>query len=258
MSLTAPVRIRTGVGYWLAGYAHMLRFEIGNLRTYLMLAAVIQLLMGAGMAYMYGFYLGDLPPTARAFLVSGIPALAIIPIGFLMVPITIITHKIQGTYDFVLSLPTPRSAAAAATFTVFTALALPGSALALWIAANRYGVELTVTWSVIPAVILASLMAASVGFGFSHAIPDPRVTNLLTNLLAFLVLLFSPIVVPIAQFPAWWADVHQVLPFYHMAVVIRGGLTQGLVESAGASYAILGAWTIASWIVAGLAVGRRR
>lgn len=258
MSAMAAVAVRRGPGYWLAGYVNMIRFEIGNLRIYLMLAAVVQLLMGAGMAYMYGFYLGDLPPTGRAFLVSGIPALAIIPIGFLMVPITIVTHKIQGTYDFVLSLPTPRAAAAAASFTVFTALALPGSAIALWIAAAKYGVALTLSWTIVPGVILASLMATSVGFGFAHAIPEPRVTNLLTNLLVFLVLLFSPIVVPIAQFPAWWADVHRVLPFYHMAVVIRGGLTEGLADSLGTSYAILAAWTIASWIVAGWAVGRRR
>lgn len=252
----APVR--SGLGYWLAGYRNMLRFEIGNLRIYLMLAAVIQLLMGAGMAYMYGFYLGDLPPIAQAFLVSGIPALAIIPIGFVMVPNSIMTHKLGGTYDFVLSLPTPRAAAAAATFTVFTALSLPGSALALWVASARYGVELTVSWTVVPAVILASLMSASVGYGLGHAIPDPRFTNLITNLVVFLVLLFSPIVVPITQFPTWWADVHQVLPFYHMAVVIRGGLTVGLEDAVGRSYVVLGVWTLASWIVAGWAVARRR
>lgn len=250
--------VRSGPGYWLSSYASMLRFELGNLRAFLVLAAVIQLLMGAGMSFMYGFYLGALPPDAQAFLVSGIPALAIIPIGFVMVPGAIMQHKFQGTYDFVWSLPAPRTASAAATFSVFTALALPGSAVALWIAVVQYGVQLDVSWTIIPAVLLTSLMGTSVGFGFGHAIPNPRITNLITNLVSFLALLFSPIVVPIEQFPDWWAAVHRVLPFYHMATVIRGGLTEGLVGSVGVSYLVLIGWTLVSWLVAGLAVARRR
>lgn len=249
---------RHGAPYWLAGYRGMLRYELGNLRAYIVLAAVIQLLMGAGMAFMYGFYLGELPAEARAFLVSGIPALAIIPVGFLMVPNAIMQHKLRGSYEFLSSLPVPRSSAAAATFTIFTALALPGAVLSLWIAAARYDVALHVSWTIIPACALASLMATSVGFGFAHAIRDPRVTNLLTNLLVFFVLLFSPIVVPIEQFPDWLAAVHRALPFYNMAVVIRGGLTEGIVGSQLAPYAVLGAWTLVFWVIAGLAVARRR
>ncbi len=97
------------------------------------------------------------------------------------------------------------------------------------------------------------------GYTLGHAIPDPRVTNLLTNLIIFLVLLFSPIVVPIALFPDWWATVHRVLPFWHMAVVVRAGLTEGLITgSVGVSYAVVGAWTAAAWLLAAWVVGRRR
>jgi ABC-2 type transport system permease protein len=74
----------------------------------------------------------------------------------------------------------------------------------------------------------------------------------------FLAILFAPIVVPIAQFPDWWASVHQVLPFYHMAQVLRDGLSNGLVESVGISWAVLEAWTVAAWLLAGWVVGRRK
>jgi ABC-2 type transport system permease protein len=74
----------------------------------------------------------------------------------------------------------------------------------------------------------------------------------------FPVLLFSPFVVPIGQFPGWWAAVHHVLPFWHMAVVIRAGLTVGVITtSVTTSYQVLVARTAVSWLVAGWVIGRR-
>ena len=92
----------------------------------------------------------------------------------------------------------------------------------------------------------------------AHAIPNPRVTNLLVNIVIFLVLLFSPIAFPIANFPDWFAAVHRVLPFFHMANIIRAGLTQGLVDDLVVSYLMVIGWTIGSWALAAWVVGRRR
>lgn len=250
--------IRSGFSYWVESYTTMVRFELINLRTFLAIALLIQVLTGAGMAYLYGFYMGDLPAAARLFIVTGIPALALVPIGLVMVPGSIMLHKIRDTYDFIWSLPVPRMTSAAATFTVFTALALPGTLIALLVADAYYDVTLQWSWLFIPAVLLTSLMATSVGFAVAHAIPEPRYTNLLTNLVMFMAILFAPIVVPIAQFPEWWASVHRVLPFYHMAQVIRDSLSNGLVESAFSSWMVLGAWTIGAWLLVGWVVGRRK
>jgi len=215
--------------------------------------------MSTGMVFMYGFYFGDMPSEVQTFLVTGIPALAMVPIGFVLVPGMIMQRKIRDTYDYISSLPVPRMVSAAATFTIASAIGIPGTVLALWIANLRYEVAISVSAAAVVAVLLVSLMATSVGFAFGHAIPDPRVANLLTNLIVFLVLLFSPIVVPIDLFPDWWAAVHRVLPFWHMAVVVRAGLTEGLVStSVSASYLVLGAWTIGSWLLATWVVGRRK
>jgi ABC-2 type transport system permease protein len=90
-------------------------------------------------------------------------------------------------------------------------------------------------------------------------VPDPRVANLVTNLIIYLVLLFSPIIVPIELFPEWWGQIHRTLPFWHMAVVIRAGLSEGLVTSSVAiSYTVLGLWTTASWLLTAWVIGRRR
>jgi ABC-2 type transport system permease protein len=257
---TTPVLdVRSGPSYWLGSYAAMLRMEVMSLRTYLVLALIIQVFMGAGMALMYGYYFGALDQGEQTFLVTGIPALALIPIGFVMVPSSIMELKLRDTYDFVWSLPVPRAASAAATFTVFTTIAIPGTIAALFIATVVYDADLQVSWAIVPAVLLTSAMATSIGYAMGHAIPEPRVTNLISNLVIFLVLLFSPIVVAIDHFPDWWAAVHRILPFWHMSVIIRAGLTEGMVTSSVVtSYVVVIAWTVVSWLVAAWVVGRRR
>jgi ABC-2 type transport system permease protein len=255
-ALQAPVR--RGSGYWLSGFSSMLRFDLTSLRETLPFFLLIQILMGAGMAILYGFYFADLPPLAATFIATGAPTLAIVPVGMALVPGVVMQHKFDQTYDFLWSLPVPRLAIAASSFVLFTALALPGVAVSLLVAVWRYDIHLSVSWAIVPAVLLAALMANSVGFGMAHAIPEPRITNLLVNMIIFLVLLFSPIAFPIANFPGWFAAVHRVLPFFHMANIIRAGLTHGLVDRVAVSYAVVAAWTVASWALAGWVVGRRR
>ncbi len=249
--------VQTGLRRWLRSYRMMMRFDLRGLGPWLMIGIVVQILMGAGMAVMYGFYLGEVPPVIKTFLATGVPALALIPIGLVMVPNMVGQQRIAQTYDFVWSLPVPRLAAAASTFTVFTLMALPGVAAALGVGVWTYGINLDVSWRVVPAVVLTSLMSTSVGFGMAHAIKSPVVVNFITNMVVFFVLLFSPIVVPIGQFPDWLASLHRVLPFYHMAVVIRDGLSSGLVTEVGISYLVLAAWTAGGWIATAWVVGRR-
>jgi ABC-2 type transport system permease protein len=251
--------VRRGPQRWWRSYVAMLSFDLVGLRVLIISVAIIQLLMSAGMAVIYGFYFGDaLPPQAATFIVTGAPALALMPVGMALVPGIVLQQKLDGSYDFVWTLPVPRAAAVLSTFTVFTADALPGAAAALGVAVWRYDIDLSVSAAIVPAVALVALMATAVGYGFAQAIPNPRITNLVVNLLIFLVLLFSPIAFPIENFPEWFAAVHRVLPFFHMGVVIRAGLTSGLVTGVGVSFLILTLWTAAASLLTAWVVGRRR
>ncbi len=253
----AAAKVSAGPSRWFRSYIMMLRFDMRGLGQWLIFGLVIQVLMGAGTALMYGFYLGDVSPVVGTFMAAGVPAIALIPIGLVMVPNMVAQQRIAQTYEFLWSLPVPRLAAAASTFTVFTLMAVPGVAIALGVAAWNYEAQLSVSAMIVPAVLLTSLMTTSVGFGMAHGIKNPIVINFVTNMTVFFVLLFSPIVVPISQFPDWLASVHRILPFYHMAQVIRDALTTGFVTGVGMSYAVLVAWTIGGWIATGWVVGRR-
>lgn len=257
-SRAGRAEVERGVSRYLRAYALMLRFQAYSLRQELVVALAIQVLVGAGTAVIYGFVFGGLDAGQVQYVATAAPVLALVPVGFTLVPNVIGQQKLEGTYDFVWSLPVPRTAAALSSFSLFTALALPGAAVSLWASAARYDIDLRISPMIVPAVLLTALMAGSVGFGMGHAVANPRVVNLITNLLIFFVLMFSPIAFPIAQFPAWLASVHRVLPFHHMAVVVRDGLTDGLVSGAARSYLVLAAWTVGAWAVAARVVSRRR
>ena len=250
--------VRHGMRHWAASYAAMLRFDFAAQRNWLPMFALMQILFGAGMAIIYGFYLGRLSRDAALYIVSGSPALAVLTAGLIGVVMMVTQRQQAGSWDFIWSLPVPRSAAMASTFTVFTLLSIPGIAVTLALAAWRYGLALTVSPAVVPAMLLASLMATSVGFTMAQLIARPLVTNAIVNALIFIVLIFSPVQFPISRLPLWLADAHRVLPIYYLGQVLRASVTRGLVSNLALSYAMLAAWTAAAWAGAAWAVARRR
>jgi ABC-2 type transport system permease protein len=217
----------------------MLRFDLGRARSWAPMMVLIQVLMGAGMAVMYGFFYPRVTPAIALYISTGTPTLALVPLGFVLIPGLVGQDKLEGTYDFVWSLPVPRSAQAVSTFVLYTLLCLPGTQL-------------------VPAVLLSALVAVSVGFGMALMIRDPSVANLIANALIFVVLLFSPIVFPPANLPGWLFAVDRVLPFYNMAEVIRAGLTTGLVTDLVPCYLVLLGWLAAGWLMTAWVLGRRR
>ncbi|MHB1568415.1 MAG: ABC transporter permease [Solirubrobacteraceae bacterium] len=249
---------RHGAIRWMRSYLSMMRFEAASQRDWLGLMLIIELLLGAGMAVMYGFYVASIPPRLAAFIVTGTPALALVPVGFVMLPGAIARRKLAGNYDYVRSLPAPRSATIAATASVFTLMVIPGAAVSLGVAAWRYGVTLHISPLIVPAVLLTSLMASSVGAAIGHGIRDPTATSLIGNLIIFAVLLYTPVAFPPQQFPAWLVHLHEGLPFYNMAIVLRAALSHGLVSDVGRGYAVLAGWTLVGLAFAGWVTSRRR
>lgn len=248
---------RGGLTHWMRSYALMVEWEIRSLRLVLPLAIVAQLLMGAGLAIGFGFLVGEITLEQATYLATGVTVISMITIGMVLVPQLIAQRKHAGVYDFMWSLPVPRTTAVAASLTVNSLIALPGMVLALLVASWRYDLAIHVGPLVVPAALLTLVTAASVGFAMAHAIPNPLVTSLVTNILVFVILLFSPINFPPDRLPAWMAAVHQGLPFQHAANVMRAGLSDGLATDVGRSFAILGAWALASWILTARVVLRR-
>jgi ABC-2 type transport system permease protein len=248
---------RTGISGWLRSYLLMTSWEMRNLRVYLPLALVVQVLIGGGMVVGFGFLIGDIPSEVALYLVCGVTVVSMITIGLVLSPQLIAQQKMAGTYDYLWSLPVPRTTTVASNLTVNTIIALPGMAVSLLIGSWRYDIDLSPSLIVVPATALTLVTAASIGMALAHAIPNPMVTGLITQILVFFILLFSPINFPPERLPDWFAAIHAWLPFQHSANVIRAGLTEGMATEVGRSFTILGVWAAASWAITGWVVGRR-
>ncbi|MDR9451798.1 MAG: ABC transporter permease, partial [Acidimicrobiia bacterium] len=250
---SAPVR--TGAAHWVQSYLMMTRWELGSLRLLLPLIIALQIVIGGGFALGIGLFFDEMPARNALFLATGVGVVTLITVGLVLGPQLVGNHKVAGTYDFLWSLPVPRTTQAAAWLTVNSIIALPGMVAALVIADWRYDLTFEVSWVIVPAVLLTITTATLVGYAFAHAIPKPMITQMITQLLIFMILGFSPINFPPENLPGWLVSVNQWLPFQHMAAVIRAALTDGLVDNVGTSYLILTVYTLASAVVAAWVIG---
>lgn len=251
-----PTR-RSGSGYWFQGFVAMLRWQVIDMRLLLPLTIMVQALAGLGLVLGFGLLIPDLSATQALFLSTGAVVVTLVIVGVVMGPQLIAQQKSAGSYDFMWSLPVPRSSTSAAWIALNTLIALPGMAAALLAAVLRYDISFEVSLAVVPAVALTLITASLLGYALAHAIPNPEIIQLLSGLLIFVVFGFAPISYPIENLPDWLARINEFLPFYPMAVVVRDGLTEGLANDVGRSYVVLAAWAVFSALVTGVVLRRR-
>jgi len=249
---------RRGISHWLGAFVAMLRWELTNVRLLLPLLMIVQAVSGAGLVLGFGLLMPSLPPHIAAYLVTGAAVVTLILVGVAVGPQLVAQQKMEGSYDFMWSLPVPRSAAAAAWVSLNTAIAIPGMLAALLAGALRYQVSFDVSPLVIPAVMITVVSGTLLGYALAHAIPKPEVTLLISQILIFGIFGFSPIAYPAENLPSWLATAHNYLPFIHMANVIRDSLVDGLATDVGHSYLVLAIWSLAATAVAALILRRRK
>ncbi len=256
-ALAPPVELRRGLEYWWRSYRMMLRWEMTSLRLVLPVTIMVQILSGAGFVLALGIFFGQVPPRAALFVSTGVLVLTLVTIGLVLGPQLIAQQKAEQTYEFLWSLPVPRTTAALAWVTTNLILGLPGMAVALGVALLRYDLDLHVSPAIVPAVLLTLFTGTMIGYAMAHALGNPMLIAALTQLLIFVILGFSPINFPAEQLPDWLAALHRWLPLAPMADTVRAGLTVGVVEDVTRSYLVLGAWAAASVGITAAVLGRR-
>ncbi|MBU1494675.1 MAG: ABC transporter permease, partial [Actinobacteria bacterium] len=178
-------------------------------------------------------------------------------VGLVLGPQLIAAEKAQQVYDFVWSLPVPRSTAAAAWISVNTIIAVPGMVMALLAATWRYDLSIQVSPAIVPGAMLTLYTATMIGYAIAHTIKQPVIINMITQVTIFAMTGFSPVNFPKEQLPAWLAALNDGLPLFHMANVMRAGLTEGIVTGVGRYYLVLSLWAVAATALTGWVLGRR-
>jgi ABC-2 type transport system permease protein len=256
-SIPLPPR-RSGVANWLHAYRAMLRWDMTNTRLLVPILTIAQAISGAGLVLGFGLLIPSLPPLVAAYLVTGAAVVTLIMVGAAVGPQLVAQQKMEGSYDFMWSLPVPRSAAAMSWLTLNAIIAIPGMVAALVAGALRFDVRFAITPMVIPAVLITIVSGTLLGYALSHAIPKPEVTMLISQILIFLIFGFAPIAFPADNLPSWMATTHQYLPFVHMANIIRASLVDGIATDVGHSYLVLAIWSVVAIAVSGAVLRRRK
>lgn len=259
MSAVAPpaAALRSGPAYWWRSYQMMLRWEVTSLRLLLPVTVMVQILTGAGFVLALGLFFGRVPARSALFVSTGVLVVTLITIGMVLGPQLIAQQKGEQIYDFLWSLPVPRTTAALAWVTTNLILGVPGMVIALVVALLRYDLNLRVSPAVVPAVLLTLFTGTMIGYALAHSLSNPMVIAAITQVFIFVIIGFAPISFPPEHLPGWLAGLHQWLPFAPMADTVRAGLTEGVVSGVTRSYLVLGAWAAASLTVTAAVLGRR-
>jgi len=246
-----------GHGSWAASLWAQLRWELASLRVFLTLLVAIQLLSGVGFAIGIGFFFQHIPVQAALFVATGLPTINLVTLGFLAGPQQIAGLKASGGYDFIRSLPMPTSAYVVSWCLVSLAAGAPAMVATLVVAAARYHLSYQVSASLVPAVVLVVATGAMLGLALGHAVDKPSLIQFVTQFFFFAVFGFCPMALPASQLPHWLETLNLGLPFEHMAVVVRAGLTTGLASDVARAYLVLAAWTVACYALVARALARR-
>lgn len=244
------------IGLWTS-FGTLLRWQLAQIGAMLPLVIVVQVLLAAGVIVGFGFLIPGIDTATARFLSTGAPTVLLMVMGLVMVPQGVAQARTSGTFAYLRALPVPRPLLLLTDLTVWLLIALPSVAAAVLVAQLRYGLTYAFDWPLlIAASMLVAVMATAVGYALAVSLP-PLLAQLLSQVLVFFVLLFSPITFPASQLPAWFQTVHDVLPVRPAADLLRAGLASDVYAASTQDLLVLVVWCVAGLAITTRALVRR-
>jgi ABC-2 type transport system permease protein len=241
----------------LSSYGLMLKWQALSNKPILPLNLVVQIMIAIGFIVGIGYFYPQISPNIAKYLTTGAPTISLLMVGLVLVPQVVAMSRTSGTFDYIWSLPVPRMIYVAADATIWILVSLPGVILSVVLGSVYYHFGLQVSPLVVPAILLIALTGTFVGYMIAHGAPKPQMAQLATQIIVFGIMIFSPVMYPAEQLPAWLAAVHKVLPVKYMADLSRGTLTD-LDVNLGLAFGVVGAWCLVGFVATLLLVRRRK
>jgi ABC-2 type transport system permease protein len=240
----------------LRSYTLLVRWQSLRLKSFIPLAIVVQVLFAFGIVVGYPLLFPEIDELTILFLATGAPAITLITMGLVALPQVVAQSKLEGTLEYMRSLPVPRMVYLAADLTVWLAVVMPGVVFAVLVGTWALDLDLSVSLAIIPATLLVATTAAAIGYAMATVLP-PMIAMLLTQVLVIGVLVFSPINFPAERLPEWLQSVHAVLPVQAMGEVMRGSLAADTFPLTMGPFMLLGVWCVASLALSYMTLQRR-
>jgi ABC-2 type transport system permease protein len=250
-SVTAVPHSPARISLWTS-YRSLLRWNTAQIGAMLPLIVIVQVLLAAGVIVGFGFLIPNIDTDTARHLSTGTPTILLMVLGLVILPQGVAQARTSGTFAYLRALPVPRPMLLVAELTVWLLIALPSIAAAILVARLRYDLAYSFDWPLLlSASILIAVMAAAVGYAIAVMLP-PMLAQLISQVLVFFVMLFSPITFPAAQLPAWFQSLHDLLPIRSAADLLRAGIASDVYTASAQDLLVL-----AIWCVAGIAISVR-
>ena len=212
-----------------------------------------------GLSGLLSIGLGHLAPeidaTAAQYLSTGAPTLAVLTIGLLVLPQNLAQEKFTGGAEFHRTVPASPVVRMAAMLTPHIVTTLPGALLALWVAAAHFDFDISPSPLALVALAFVAMTGSAIGIAIATLSPHPLITSVVTNVALFFTMLFSPVNFPMERLPDGLQAVHDVLPIAPMAELVRSTLVGATTDAA--DWVRVGAWSVASFVIAAAFSARR-
>ncbi len=230
----------------IRSFKYVFEMQIRRNSGWFGLFALLQAMISLGMVVGFTFMIPDIDEHSILYLATGAPTFILITTGLVILPQQIGTGKSEGYHDFTRSWPVKRSIILLADSAIWVVLSLPAVTASAIITHFCYNASYSVSWTIIPVLLLISLTSIGVGYGYAY-IFSPNTSLIISQIVIFGALMFSPINYPMERLPEWLQSFHNYLPFFSMAEVMRSSLASGTFSASISNYFILTIWFIVGY-----------
>jgi len=237
-------------------FFYLFRWQMLRMKHVFPLYVIVQTLLAVGIVLGFSYLIPSIDNTATLYLTTGAPTVILLAIGLVFLPQGIAETRLDGTLTYMLSLPIRRLYYVLVESVIWFIIALPGIIIALFVAMLHFDIRLSFSFISLFAFSLVGLTAIGIGYTISLWL-QPTVAELISQVLIFGILLFSPVNFPKERLPEWLQLVHDILPIQYMAEIIRASIAEEQFSATFSSYMIVIIWFVVSFILCYIAISRR-
>ena len=210
---------------------------------FLIFMVLIQILISIGIVIGFTYLLPAPDTQSILYLATGAPTIILIFTGLVILPQQVGTSKTDGFMEFMRTWPVKRSTILGADTSIWLLITIPGIVIASVVAHLMFSPGYDVSWTVVPALLMIALTSIGVGYGFSYLL-SPTTSLAISQVVVFGALMFSPVNFPMDRLPEWLQTLHEILPIYSMAEVMRASLAASTFEATMGNYINLVIWCV--------------
>lgn len=188
--------------------------------------SIVQILLACAIIFGMSLISTEVTSQSGLYLSTGAVSIGIISVGCVLAPQMMSQSKKDGLVEYQRTLPVSRHALLISEIIIWSVTSVPGIVASLVAGHLKYQSFTSLTWLTLVVLIVAQVTMVVIGFTIAYWIPVGLIP-LVTQLVMFVTLLFSPIIFPKDRLPDFLNLIYECLPFVPVGNLIRASLSEG-------------------------------